>query len=118
MALQVHTDGEGTLMVVLQYRSSKACNGTLDPSGSRRYMAADVISITIPPNELTTAAYPKATRKRFVFRKSPLHSINRARFPSLPTPVDAPPGFVTSSNAVQRTPGLSYPSLRGPCSPT
>src|ERR1044072_1895580 len=70
MAMNIPVDGEGTLMVVLQYRSCKASKGELYPSGDRRYMAADVISIIVPAEELTTAAFLKATRKRFAFRNS------------------------------------------------
>ncbi|HEY1167196.1 MAG TPA: hypothetical protein VGE90_18610 [Chitinophaga sp.] len=71
MALNVPVEGEGALIVVLQYRSCKASNGVLFPSGDRRYMAADVINIAIPAEELTTTAFlVKATRKRFVFRNT------------------------------------------------
>jgi hypothetical protein len=52
MALSVPVEGEGTLMVVLQCRACTACNGHLQPSGDRRYMAADVISLLVPPEKM------------------------------------------------------------------
>ena len=47
MALNVPVDGEGTLIVALQYRSYTICNGNLSFSGDRRYMAADVINVVV-----------------------------------------------------------------------
>ena len=83
MALNVPVEGEGALMVALQYRSCKTSNGILFPSGDRRYMAADVISVAIPAEELTATAFlAKSSRKRFVFRKSPAPSINEVPSPS------------------------------------
>jgi hypothetical protein len=72
MALSVPVEGEGVLMVTLQCRACKACNGILQPSYDRRYMAADMISITIPAEQalITDTLIIKAPRKRFVFRKS------------------------------------------------
>ena len=70
MALSVAIEGEGALMVVLQCRACTTCNGVLYPSGDRRYMAADMISITVPAEKalITEALITKAPRKRFVFR--------------------------------------------------
>lgn len=48
MALSVQVEGEGTLLVVLQCRACTTCNGELYPSGDRRYMAANVISVVAP----------------------------------------------------------------------
>ncbi|HEY0611948.1 MAG TPA: hypothetical protein VGD35_19885, partial [Chitinophaga sp.] len=48
LALNVPIEGKGALLVALQYRSCKSCNGLLYPSGDRRYMAADIIHITVP----------------------------------------------------------------------
>jgi len=95
MALSIPVDGEGTLIVALQYRSCKSCNGVLFPSGDRRYMAADVICIAVPAEELTTTAFlTKTTRKRLVFRSrtgaaangSPLPSLQRTGQMGLPPP--------------------------------
>lgn len=77
MALGVPVEGNGALMVVLQCRACTACNGVLSPSGDRRYMAADMISLTLPLEQtpisealITKALITKAPRKRFVFRNS------------------------------------------------
>jgi hypothetical protein len=53
MALSVPVEGDGTLMVVLQCRACTLCNGELCRSGDRRYMAADMISITEPAEKAT-----------------------------------------------------------------
>ena len=104
MALNVPVEGEGALIVVVQYRSCKASNGVLFPSGDRRYMAADVINIAIPAAELTTTAFlAKATRKRFAFR-------NRFK-------PGAPESSIPSQQgSVRGIPGSPLP-LRGPRSP-
>jgi hypothetical protein len=94
-SMNIPVEGEGALMVVLQYRSCKASNCVLFPSGDRRYMAADVISIAIPAEELTTTAFlTKAARKRFVFRSA---------------------GSASSSPSLRKQGqmGLPPPSLRG-----
>jgi len=86
MALSVPVEGEGALIVALQYRSCKASNGILYPSGDRRYMAADIISIAVPAEQALTG---KAPRKHFAFRKksgvtasgSPLPSLRGPRSP-------------------------------------
>ncbi|WP_298735021.1 hypothetical protein [uncultured Chitinophaga sp.] len=117
MALHVPLDGEGTLMVILQYRSFKACNGVLTPSGDRRYMAADVISMEVPAEELRESAFTtKAFRKRFVFRKRGIAGQYAANETS-----------ITGSNACSAVtairakrycnPATPIPSLRGPGSP-
>ncbi|HEY0612009.1 MAG TPA: hypothetical protein VGD35_20190 [Chitinophaga sp.] len=56
MALNVPVDGDGTLVVVLQYRSYTICNGNRSFSNDRRYMAADVIHINIPAQKATRHA--------------------------------------------------------------
>jgi hypothetical protein len=61
MALNVPVDGEGTLVVVLQYRSYTICNNHLSFSLDRRYMAADIIHINIPAERALTK---KAVHKR------------------------------------------------------
>jgi len=66
IAMNVPVEGEGTLMVVLQYRSFRECNGHFTPSGDRRYMAADVISVATSAQDLTTS---KRRRKFPIFRK-------------------------------------------------
>jgi hypothetical protein len=72
ITLNVPVIGEGALMVALQCRALTARNGVLYPSYDRRYMAADMINITVPAEQiLTEALITKKPRKRFVFRSSP-----------------------------------------------
>jgi len=73
MALSVPVEGEGALMVVLQCRACKACNGILYPTGDRRYMAADMLSLLVPADQALAAdtLTTKAARKRFAFRRQP-----------------------------------------------
>jgi hypothetical protein len=99
ITLSVPVDGEGVLMVMLQCRALTARNGILYPSYDRRYMAADMISITVPAEQIlfTEALITKKPRKRFVFRSSIKYFPDA--FPSL--------------QAVPATPGSSFPSLRG-----
>jgi hypothetical protein len=70
LALSVPTEGEGVLMVVLQCRACKATNGILYPSCDRRYIAADVIHLVVPIDQvlIPAALIAKASRKRFAFR--------------------------------------------------
>jgi hypothetical protein len=70
LALSVPTEGEGVLMVTLQCRACKATNGVLYPSCDRRYIAADVIHLVVPAEQvlIPDALIKKASRKRFVFR--------------------------------------------------
>ncbi|HEY1165602.1 MAG TPA: hypothetical protein VGE90_10555 [Chitinophaga sp.] len=104
MTLNIPVEGEGALMVALQYRSCKASHGILFPSGDRRYMAADMISVAIPAAELTTTAFlAKTPRKRFVFRKRLGAEANGS-----PVPSSQPP---------EKIPGSPLPSLRGPRRP-
>jgi len=106
MALNVPVEGEGALMVALQYRSCKTSNGVLFPSGDRRYMAADMISVAIPAEELTATAFlAKSSRKRFVFRHGPEARANRSPLPH------------SLQGAKESIPGSPLPSLRGPRSP-
>ena len=109
MALNVPVDGEGTLIVALQYRACRECNGILYPSGDRRYMAADVISITVPAEEklFSAALITMASSKRFVLRK-----------PFSQRLVRGAPGSSSPSSAVAGSiPGSSSSSLRGPQGP-
>ena len=72
IALNVPLEGEGTLMVVLQCRACKAINGVLYPSYDRRYMAADLIHLVVPAEQvlIPDALFAKAARKRFAFRNA------------------------------------------------
>jgi len=70
LALNVPTEGEGVLMVTLQCRACKATNGILVPSYDRRYIAANIIHLVVPADQLLIpdAVIAKASRKHFVFR--------------------------------------------------
>jgi hypothetical protein len=106
IALNVPIEGEGTLMVALQCRACKAINGILYPTGDRRYMAADIIHLVVPIEQvlIPDACIAKAPRKRFVFR-NPASSI-------------AIPGKGPNrSNGPNGSNGSSPPSLRDPGSP-
>jgi len=72
LALSVPTEGEGVLMVTLQCRACKATNGILYPTNDRRYIAADVIHLVVPAEQvlIPDALIAKASRKRFVFRNN------------------------------------------------
>ncbi|WP_298740044.1 hypothetical protein [uncultured Chitinophaga sp.] len=86
LSLNVPTAGEGVLMVILQCRACKAANGVLFPSGDRRYMAADVIHLAVPADQvrIPDALIRKACRKRFVFRRpTSAHSMQTPASPSL-----------------------------------
>jgi hypothetical protein len=95
MALSVPTDGKGALIVVLQYRSYTVCNGHFSLSRDRRYMAADVITISIPAEK---ELIPKAPGKRFAFRR-----------PFKPLPNEAPSPSLRSLSRQRREPGQSDP---------
>ncbi|WP_298738740.1 hypothetical protein [uncultured Chitinophaga sp.] len=65
MAMNVPIAGEGTLLVVLQYRSYTICNDYLSYSGDRRYMAADIIHVQLPAAKTVTregARHPSVAR--------------------------------------------------------
>jgi len=70
LALNVPTEGEGVLMVTLQCRACKATNGILVPSYDRRYIAANIIHLAVPADQLLIpdAVIARASRKHFVFR--------------------------------------------------
>ncbi|HEY0612720.1 MAG TPA: hypothetical protein VGD35_23750 [Chitinophaga sp.] len=104
IALNVPIEGEGVLMVALQYRSCKECNGLLYPSGDRRYMAADIIHMIVP---LAETATPIITRKRFAFRKL----ANGSSSPSFRGANGSPSPSFRGANGSPST------SLRGPRSP-
>ena len=72
LALSVPTEGEGILMVTLQCRACKAINGILYASNDRRYIAADVIHLVVPAEQvlIPAALIAKASRKRFAFRNN------------------------------------------------
>jgi hypothetical protein len=104
LALNVPMEGEGVLMVALQCRACKATNGILYPSNDRRYIAADVIHLVVPAEQvlIPDALLAKAARKRFVFRN---HSssgvpINRERTNG---PL-MPPGHKTISQTANGSP--------------
>jgi len=74
MALNVPVDGEGTLIVALQYRSYTICNGNISFSCDRRYMAADIIHVNIPAEKvLAKAGLTKALTKHKRF--APISSV-------------------------------------------
>jgi len=72
LALRVPTEGEGILMVTLQCRACKAINCILYASNDRRYIAADVIHLAVPIEQVVIpdALIAKANRKRFAFRNN------------------------------------------------
>ncbi|WP_298737771.1 hypothetical protein [uncultured Chitinophaga sp.] len=129
ITLNVPVEGDGALIVVLQYHACKAGNGVLYPCGDRRYMAADVINLTIPVTELTNTAFlVKAGRKRFIFRKGAISFTakpvpgSRERCSSLrsnsTTPLTATGSSISLPQERPERPSASLtPSSRGPCPP-
>jgi hypothetical protein len=122
LALSVPTEGEGILMVALQCRACVATNGVLYPSYDRRYMAADVIHLVVPINQITnTKATHLGSSQRTGFRKPPkritllssLRETNGASSPSLQGingPTSPSQGANGSSSPLQGINGLSSPS--------
>ncbi|HEY1165683.1 MAG TPA: hypothetical protein VGE90_10965 [Chitinophaga sp.] len=105
LALSVPTEGEGVLMVALQCRASKAINGILYPSGDRRYIAANIIHLAVPADQVMIphALIVKAARKHFAFR-------NRTGDEAISLTANG------SSSSVNNQ-GSPSPSLRGTAGP-
>jgi hypothetical protein len=114
MAMNVPIDGKGTLIVALQYRSCKECNGHFSFSGDRRYMAADVIHINVPAEKepITAALIKKAPRKRLVFRQSSSVNAQGANKASSPQGTNGPPS--PSLRSPSRQAGRAPEPLHGP----
>jgi hypothetical protein len=115
LALSVPTEGEGILMVTLQCRACKATNGILYPSCDRRYIAADIIHLVVPIDQLLIpdAILAKAFRKRFAFRNVSSSTISQGTSSSLN-------GQGASSSLTRQKTGANgppSPSLRGPQGP-
>ncbi|HEY1166181.1 MAG TPA: hypothetical protein VGE90_13465 [Chitinophaga sp.] len=110
LALSVPTEGEGVLMVTLQCRACKATNGILYPSNDRRYIAADVIHLVVPADQvlIPDALLAKAYRKRFVFRNN-----GQGRGTNWSPSQKA----TNESPSLEGTNGSPFPSLRGAVEP-